>query len=813
MDISVVGDNKVLLFGRVKNNVFDQALLVDEVEPSILVLIKNEELLRILPRLRVKPIRYFPIKKKLFGVEKDFVKLIFNSFKELKIVKEDIEALNIPYFESDLKKSRKYLLDKRIVPQSHCNVEVEEMSDEDVSKLIKESGKVGVPTFRIKSITQDVEDFFDEPRILGFDIETYSGSIDMDKNPIIMISVFGDNIQKVITWLEKKGDEPDFVEFVSDEAELIKRFMFIIKDYKPDVIVGYASDTYDLPYIKRRAEVNNIKLELGLDNSELKIRKGLTTTARIRGIVHVDLFKVVRNLMSYTLKTDTYNLNSVAEELLNDKKEDVNISELTEEEALNGNLKRFYYYNLKDSKLVFQLLKKLLPTLNEIVRITRVPLFEVSRIGYSQIVESFLINKALESNRVIPNKPRSEEIIKRGSSSYEGAFVFEPEPGIYEEILVFDFKSLYPTIIGSHNISPDTLNCGCCKDDERARVPGLDYWFCRKKQGFISSVIEELITRRARVKEALKKIRSEGSDNPILQARQYVLKTIANAMYGYLGFFGSRWYCLECAESVTAYGRYYIQKVIKKAEENGFKVIYSDTDSIFLSLKGEGEGIKNKTREEAMEFVKEINKELPGLMKLEFEGYYERGLFVATKTSKYGAKKKYALLRPNGTLKITGFEFVRRNYCELAKEVQEKTLSIILRENKKEEAIKYIEGVINDLRERKIENEKLIIKTQLQKPTESYASEGPHVILAKKMKEKGMIVKPGMIIQYIVKPGSGRIGDRVELPSECKQGDYDPEYYIKNQIIPVIEKIIELIGYSKEELLKDKKQKGLSDFF
>jgi DNA polymerase I len=280
---------------------------------------------------------------------------------------------------------------------------------------------------------------------------------------------------------------------------------------------------------------------------------------------------------------------------------------------------------------------------------------------------------------------------------------------------------------------------------------------------------------------------------------------LANAFYGYYGFFNARWYCLECAQSITAWGRYYIHKVIDSAEKDGFKVIYSDTDSIFLHLQ-------KKTEQDAKNFAESINMKLPGIMELEYEGYYPAAIFVTAKAGDFGAKKKYALLDDDNKIHIKGFETVRRNWSDIAKEAQEKVLNIILKEDNPEKALKYVGSVVNDLFDKKIPVEKVTIHTQLQKDVANYASVGPHVVVAKRLKEKGYDVVPGMIIEYVVTEGKGRIGDRVKLPEEIKENNYDSEYYINNQVIPSVERIFEVLGYKKEDFVLKKGQSKLGSF-
>ena len=309
------------------------------------------------------------------------------------------------------------------------------------------------------------------------------------------------------------------------------------------------------------------------------------------------------------------------------------------------------------------------------------------------------------------------------------------------------------------------------------------------------------------IKEQVKKDTLAGNPvNTALDAQSTTLKLLANSFYGYLGFYAARWYSVESAKSITAWGRVYIQKVIERALKEGFIVLYSDTDSVFLALG-------NKQREEAKKFAADINKELPGVMELEFENFYPSGIFVSAKMGSYGAKKKYALISEQGNLKIRGFETVRRNWSLIAKEVQEKVLDIILREHDKDKALNYVKSTVKDIRSKKVPNELVVIKTQLQKELLDYAARGPHVAVAQRMMNMGRKIGPGTMIKYIVTQGSDIIRNRAKLPEEVKAGEYDATYYIDNQVIPSVERIFNVLGYNKEDLLETKEQTKLGGFF
>jgi len=733
--------------------------------------------------------------KKVLGKNKKLVKVFVKIPPDVPVIREVIkewemiESIN----EYDIHFTRRYLIDKGIIPLTLVQAEG------DFVTL-----KSRVPCFKANKIEQLSSDSITNPKILAFDIETYNPAgkrYAPEQHPIIMLAFYGENFKKVITW-KRFSTNLDYIEFVEGEAQLIQKFKEILEKQKPDILAGYFSDGFDLPYIITRARKYDIELDIGLDHSTLSLKKGRIESIQITGIVHLDVFKFVSKIMARGLDTDSYSLDNVAAEVWGERKVEVDLDNLSI--AWDNDFKqleKFCEYNLKDSELTYKLCIKILPNIEEMVKIVGLPLFEINRMGFSQLDEWYIMRQTKFFNELAPNKPHYEEISERRKHTYQGAYVYEPKPGLYKDIVVFDFRSLYPTIISSHNIGPSTLNCRCCKDEAKY-VPTEEkkYWFCKKTKGFLPSIVEDLISRRNRIKEMLKT-----KKDVVLNARSESLKVLANSFYGYLGFFGARWYCFECAESVTAYGRYYIHKVIDLAKKHGFDVLYSDTDSIFLILG-------SKKKEDALKLVETVNSELPGIMELDYEGFYPSGIFVSAKQGEYGAKKKYALLDEKGVVKITGFETVRRNWSFIAKEVQGEVLNIVLKERDLPKAVRYAKQVIFDLKNKKIPNEKVVIYTQLQKEIGDYTSVGPHVAVAQRLKNKGEDVGPGSMIKFIVAEGAGKIRDKAKLPEETKEGGYDADYYINHQIIPSVERIFDVLGYKKDDLVTADQSK-LKEFF
>ncbi|RLE39316.1 hypothetical protein DRJ17_01185 [Candidatus Woesearchaeota archaeon] len=790
-------ETKILLFGRTDKG--EQIAVKDSFEPYFYVLPDRGFNPETIQKTIVEGNRIFKIKKmneevrSYMGNKVGVYRVVVNHpsavplFRSLFLSDETVKNV----FEADILFTRRYLIDTKLAMMTLYEVEGEE-----------EASHLKVPVFKARKMTQISSDLFQGVRALAVDIETYNPGgrySSSDKDPIIMLAVYGTGYQKIVTWKRFKTDKN--IEFVNSEAELIQKFQEYVEEYKPDVIIGYFSDRFDLPYIKKRAEKYKLKLDLGLNHTGIQLSRGYSSDVRIIGICHLDIYQFIFNTMRVTMKTDTYDLSSVSAEILGEEKHDVNIANLGEIwDNSPDKLEDFCMYNLQDARMTYLLFGKLFANMAEMVNILGLSLYDVTRMSFSNLVEWYLIGQAKERNVIVPNKPNSEELNARmNREPFIGAMVLEPEPGLYKDIAVFDFRSLYPSIIASHNIGPDTLNCDCCPDADN--VPEHNFHFCKNKKGFISSVIEDIIKRRSRIKEIMKK-----NYDDLLYARQYTLKTLLNSTYGYFGFYGSRWYSPESGESVTAYARHYVRTVVQAAKENGFKVIYGDTDSVFIQIP------EGKTKQDALNFMHTVNSKLPGIIELEFEGYCPAGLFVFTKHGG-GAKKKYALLTEDGKIKVVGFAFVRRDWSNVARETQRTVLEIILKEKDPKKAFNYVRDVIEKVKRHEIPVKDVVISTQLRRGVSSYEQYGPHVAVAQRMSARGIMVGPGSMIRYVIVKGNEKIRDRARLVDEVSQDDYDPVYYVNNQVIPAVEQILNIVGYGRDDLLEDKDQSKLESFF
>jgi len=729
--------------------------------------------------------------KNWMGEEKKLVKITIQNPRKLKDVRDAIKDWEEveDTFEYNISLYKRFLMDYRMKPCSWIEVEGEKIDSKFDVDL----------TIEAREIRQTEE--IDEPKVEVLAIDTEWVEIE-DKEKLIMISLASENMRKVLALSEWQGKQ-DFVESFASEEKLIKRFLEIVKQERPDIIVTYNGDGFDFLKLRERAKQLKIKLGFGIDGKELEfVRRGRGSAARCFGVVHIDEYVFVDKILSAGLKSEILSLDEVATELIGEGKKDLEYKQMVEFWKERKELNRIAEYSMWDAHLTYLLSQILLPQIFSISRLTGEIPFDASRYSYSQLVEAYLMKKAVEDNILIPNSPKTEEKESRlRELPYKGAIVVEPKKGIHENIAVLDFRSLYPTIIVSHNISPELLNCGHEECKNKNSAPETKNHFCLKKVGFIPKHLKFLIDRRKELKEKLKKVPKDSSEYKILDNEQYATKIISNAMYGYFGFAGARWYKKECGEATAAWGRYYIKKIMQMAQESGLEIIYGDTDSIFV--KREGLGL-NEIEKEAKNFVEKVNKELPGIIELEFRGVYLRGIFVTREKGESGAKKRYALLDVNGNLEVRGFETVRRDWCKLAKETQRKVLEIVLKEKDPEKAINFVNETIKRLKEGKVEIEELTIYEQITKPLSQYEQIGPHVKAAMKAREKGRPIAEGSIIAFVITKGSGSISDRAIPVEFVTKEDYDANYYIEHQILPAALRVLKALGYNEGDILKTK---------
>jgi len=403
------------------------------------------------------------------------------------------------------------------------------------------------------------------------------------RQPVIAVSFSNDRERTVYLLRSGKeaaglGGEPFDTRIFEDERELLRAVMAKIMEYP--VVVTFNGDDFDLRYLKHRAESKEIGITEGEDPIQLE-----RVAATLKHGIHIDLYQFFRNksiqVYAFGNRYTDHTLNGISEALLNKSKFEFqgDIGDLP--------LVELARYCLNDSQLAYELTSMngsvVMKLLLVISRIGKMPMNDVSRLGVSNWIRSMLFYEHRKMGALIP---RQDELAEKGGASsqaiikgkkYKGGFVIEPKPGVYFDVSVLDFASLYPSLIKVHNLSYETVNCPHpeCRSNG---VPDTSSWVCTKRKGVVSLVTGSLRDLRvAHYKPLTRDSTLSKEERELYSVVSQGLKVFLNASYGVLGFETFAFYCLPVAEATAALGRDAITRTIAKCKELGIDVLYGDS--------------------------------------------------------------------------------------------------------------------------------------------------------------------------------------------------------------------------------------------
>jgi DNA polymerase I len=501
----------------------------------------------------------------------------------------------------------------------------------------------------------------------------------------------------------------------------------------------------------------------------------------ITGTVNIDLVDFMDVFPEVKVKTLWNFANHLG--IMKDKQsmvEDVEFADYWDDKQKRGELLRF---GLESACKVQGTVELLLDFAMQLAGLTSLPLDHVMTAAVGFRIEWFLIKQGQKIGELIPKR------IEQPYIPYAGGLVLSPKPGLHENIAVLDFKSMYPNIMITYNLSPDTYIAP--DEPEPASgvyiAPEVGHKFRKAPPGFYKEALTYLINVRSTIRQKMKILNPKTVEYQILDARQKAVKIITNAAYGYAGWVGAKWYLKPVAEAASAWGRYIILTASQMAERAGIQVVYGDTDSLFF----------NCDETKIPQLVEEIKQDLK--LDVEIGEVYKRIFFTE-------AKKRYAGLRQDGSLDIVGLEVIRGDWAGVAKKVQEHVIEMILNEQSPKKAVEYVRSVIADLKHRQVPLHDLIIWKTLTKAPDDYAIKAPHVEAAKMLKEKGWRLTSGDKIGYVILEGKGRLYSRVKPYVFAKPEEVDVDYYITNQVLPAASRILVFFDVTEAELLKESKE-------
>ncbi|HET8685584.1 MAG TPA: DNA-directed DNA polymerase, partial [Methanosarcina sp.] len=505
----------------------------------------------------------------------------------------------------------------------------------------------------------------------------------------------------------------------------------IFCEYDPDIVVGYNHQDFDIPYITDRVRALAAKGEIinpvvGRDGSKIGYRRfGLITRTEVKGRVVVDALPLVRR--AFSLKQ--YTLRAVSKELLNREKLDVPPLEMEEYWLDTGDkFKKFVDYSRRDAELALELILnlRLLDKYIALAQVSGSLLQEIVDGGQTSMVETLLLREFGLRDRVLLPKPDDGVSAERYemSSDLKGGEVLEPQKGLLKNVLILDYKSLYPTIMMAHNLCYTTVVTGDRPDGVTIRPPsGGEFVPPDVYKGIVPSILEDLLNQRTQTKKRMRQT-SDENEYRVLDATQLAVKILLNSFYGYSGYARARLYSLTLANAVTSFGRSNIlntREIINTTigkivlrdgaalllDEAGeispsdrvveLSVAYGDTDSVFVHCKSKEDLSLEEVSLVGNRLSNIVSASLPDPMELEFESIAKRALLIA--------KKRYALwfFEPRNSgwedkIKVKGMETVRRDWCELTSVTLNRVLELVLIEGNVEQAVNYVREVVSKVR-------------------------------------------------------------------------------------------------------------------
>jgi len=698
--------------------------------------------------------------RKLFGASVEVLKVYCDDPQRVAKLLRSFEGVK-DCLEDDIRMSMRYLIDNNVVPCRWHNVEVREEANMYRVRVDKVYLAETVPI-----LLEQSEVNRPDLRILSFSIICYSqeGSPQADKNPIIIIST-----------VNSQGEQCQFLANDKDDTCILQQFICYIHKYNPDIIAGYGTNAKWMAYIRERTQ--NIHLRLKIDRANSEPHPSVYGHYSLTGIVHLDLADFTDLFADVKVKT----LENIADHLgiMRNSEHpviwDVDFANYWDNSQEKPKLLQF---SMDTAVRIKGILDALLDFSIQLSSLVSLPLDHVMTAAVGFRVDWFLIKHAQPVGELVPK--RTEEPYK----TYVGGLVLEPHPGIHKNIAVLDFKSMHPNLMISYNLSPDTYipPDQDIRADNVFEAPEVGYRFRKQPPGFYKEALTYLIAVRSKIRSQMKKLSPQNSEYKLLDVRQKAVKVITNALYGYAGWVGARWYSKPVAEAASAWGRYIIKKAAHLAEELGLKVIYGDTDSLFTTYD------KQKTSK----LIEKITKDLK--LEIALEKLYVRVLFTE-------AKKRYAGLLQDGTVESVGLEVIRGDWAQVAKQTQEHVLEIILKEEAPEKAKRYIYDYVQELKQGLLPFRDFIIWKTLTRPINAYSINAAHVEAAQILQQKGWKISVGDKVGYVITKGKGPLYKRAQPYMFTSQDILDFDYYVNKQIVPAAARVLGFFNISEKDLI------------
>jgi DNA polymerase II len=685
-------------------------------------------------------------------------------------LRDRLHAGGVDTFEADVRFATSYLIQRGI--KGGCEIEGTAIPGGTMTWVLDD------PVLRPAAVKI-------EPRILSFDIET-----DGKSDRLLAISLYAPGVDEVLIVDATGRDMPERATRCETESAALDAFCARVAALDPDVLTGWNVIDFDLSVLEKIATRVRHPFRLGRDAGAMRLRKAEgyfgSGQASIPGRLVLDGIDLLRGAF---VRMDDYSLDAVARKVLGEGKAVAGEVRDRIGEIIHNykhDLPAFALYARTDARLAYGILQKLNLIQLAFAR-SQLAGMTPDRVAASIASFDFLYLTELERQGVVAPTVRTDD--SRVYAAQQGGHVLEPRTGLHSNVWVFDFKSLYPSIIRTFNIDPLSYVAEPDAAEKGAliEVPGGAF---RRSPAILPRMLDELFPRR----EAAKKAGDDVASNAI--------KILMNSFYGVLGTPACRFFNPALANSITGTGRELLLWSKRWFETAGFDVLYGDTDSLFVHSRASD---PDAACEQARQLVVALNEELvryvserwkvQSRMELEFEKLYLKLFLPRARHSTRGASKRYAglLHGPADTdnVEFVGMEVVRRDWTDLAKQVQRQLYQRLFAGQRVDA---YLTDVVQQVRRGTLDDA-LVYRKNLRKSADDYtATTPPHVVAARKSTQP-----PERLVRYVMTTAGPEPVDNVQHP-------LDREHYIDKQIKPVAEPVLSTLGLDFERVIGDSRQ-------
>ncbi|GAB1261185.1 DNA polymerase II [Aurantivibrio plasticivorans] len=700
--------------------------------------------------------------------------IYFVQYRQLKQAARLLDSLGLQHWESDVRPAERYLMERFITGGVEVLGEARYM-----------------PHYRLFSNPQlRPSDYRPSAKIISLDIET-----NMTATELYSIAVYGSDVAIVYMIGDKENNRHCIIKGIEfevracvDQADCLSQFLSWCEEYDPDIFVGWSVVQFDFWVLESLSKSLRVPLTIGRASQPAHWRSDDETNRRyiqIPGRVALDGIDILKTAF-YNFQS--FSLNNVAAQLLGESKL-LDSNDRGEEitELFANNKQALAEYNIVDCQLVWDIFQqeKLIDFVVERTQLTGLLL---DRFGGSVASFDFAYLPLLHRRGyVAPNLGELESDVVS-----PGGYVMDSRPGIFNNVLVLDFKSLYPSIIRTFNIDPYAYwhaKHNQLQDDDI--IPGFNQAYFSKSNYLLPDIIAKLWAARDSAKA--------NANQPLSQA----IKIIMNSFYGVLGSTGCRFFDPRVCSSITLRGHEIIRASKEWIEKQGYQVIYGDTDSVFVWIGDEVNAAQATVV--GSELAKGLNVfwqdelaarfGITSTLEIEFETHYSKFLMPTIRGSNEGSKKRYAgIIESSGKeqLIFKGLENVRTDWTELAKEFQQ---SLYRRVFSGEAVEGYVKDVVAQLNRGERDSALIYRKRLRQKLADYQKSTPPHVRAARRLPAADQkALYRGDWVEYVL-----TVNGPEPVTHVVSQIDY--QHYVDKQLAPVADSVLQFIDLSFKDIV------------